>query len=252
MRQQARDSARESAPRGSDRSATNHNTLQARETAANQRPHDRMGRQQNAGIVFGEIHLNETTLQSSIGYSRVWTEGVLCLILARLVDPRNGSARQLSKGNRATRRDREDSCPQRVVQNRSQLLICRLERVAGRGSAHLHRSWRATSVKNPAPCTAGGGFKLSSPRSLGRNGRWRGRRSVLTTAPGATADTTDTRPRHVGFAADPFWYHVLGSARAIVFEWCGATRAGIAILSRGGTVRCRLCRGFTPRVATRR
>jgi hypothetical protein len=64
MRQQARDSARESAPRGSDRSATNHNTLQARETAANQRPHDRMGRQQNAGIVFGEIHLNETTLQN--------------------------------------------------------------------------------------------------------------------------------------------------------------------------------------------
>jgi|SRR5712664_1329435 hypothetical protein len=50
MRQQARDSARESAPRGSDRSTTNHNTLQARETAANQRLHDRMGRQQNAGI----------------------------------------------------------------------------------------------------------------------------------------------------------------------------------------------------------
>jgi hypothetical protein len=48
MRQQARVSAREIAPRGSDRSATNHNTLQARETAANRRPHDRMGRQQNA------------------------------------------------------------------------------------------------------------------------------------------------------------------------------------------------------------
>src|SRR6267142_1269420 len=115
MRQQARDSARESAPRGSDRSTTNHNTLRARETAANQRPHDRMGRQQNAGIVFGEIHLNETTLQSSIGYSHVWTEGVVCLILARLVDPQDGSARQLSKGNRAIRRDREHSCPQRVA-----------------------------------------------------------------------------------------------------------------------------------------
>jgi hypothetical protein len=87
------------------------------------------------------------------------------------------------------------------------------------------------------------GFKLSSPRSLRRNGRWRGRRSVLTTAPGATADTMDTRPRHAGFAADPFWYHVLDSARAIVFEWRGATRAGIAILSACGTVRCRLCRG---------
>ena len=46
----------------------------------------------------------------------------------------------------------------------------------------------------------------------------------------------DTRPRHVGLAADPFWYDVLESARAIVFEWCGATRAGIAILSRCGTV----------------
>jgi hypothetical protein len=71
-------------------------------------------------------------------------------------------------------------------------------------------------------------------------------------APGATADTMDTRPRHVGFAADPFWYHVLDSARAIVFEWCGATRAGIAILSPCGTIRRRLCRGLTPRVATRR
>src|SRR6266852_1555767 len=59
-------------------------------------------------------------------------------------------------------------------------------------------------MKNPAPCTAGGGFKLSFPRSLGRNGRWHGRRSVLTTAPGATADTMDTRPRDVGLAADQF------------------------------------------------
>jgi hypothetical protein len=74
----------------------------------------------------------------------------------------------------------------------------------------------------------------------------------LTTAPGATADTMDTRPRHVGFAADPFWYHVLDSAWAIVFEWRGARRAGIAIISACGTVRCRLCRGGTPRVATRR
>jgi hypothetical protein len=32
------------AARGSDRFATNHNPLQARETAANQRAHDRMGR----------------------------------------------------------------------------------------------------------------------------------------------------------------------------------------------------------------
>jgi hypothetical protein len=43
MRQQARDSARQT-PRGSDRSATNHNPLQARETTTNQRAHDRMGR----------------------------------------------------------------------------------------------------------------------------------------------------------------------------------------------------------------
>ena len=42
--------------------------------------------------------------------------------------------------------------------------------------------------------------------------------SVLTTAPGATADATDTRPRHAGMAADPFWYNVLESARAIVFD----------------------------------
>jgi hypothetical protein len=103
-----------------------------------------MGRQQNAGIVFGEIHPNETTLQSSTGYLRVWTEGVLCLILARLVDPQDGSARPLSKGNRATRRDREDSCPQCVVQNRSQSQICRLECVAGRGRAYFHRPWRGT------------------------------------------------------------------------------------------------------------
>jgi hypothetical protein len=71
--------------------------------------------------------------------------------------------------------------------------------------------------------------------------------SVLTTAPGATADATDTRPRHAGMAADPFWYNVLESARAIVFdaraivfEGCAATRPGIAILSRRATVRCRL------------
>jgi hypothetical protein len=65
-------------------------------------------------FVFGEIHLNARRLQSSIGYSRVWTEGAVYLILARLVDPQDGSARQLSKGNQATRRDREDSCPQRA------------------------------------------------------------------------------------------------------------------------------------------
>ena len=62
----------------------------------------------------------------------------------------------------------------------------------------------------------------------------------VTTAPGATADATDTRPRHAGMAADPFWYNVLESARAIVFEGCAATRPGIAILSRRATVRCRL------------
>jgi hypothetical protein len=39
------------------------NTLQAFETAANQRLHDRMGRQQDADIVFGEMRCNETTLQ---------------------------------------------------------------------------------------------------------------------------------------------------------------------------------------------
>jgi len=37
-----------------------------------------------------------TALQSSTGYSRVWTEAVLCLILAGLVDPQDGSARPLS------------------------------------------------------------------------------------------------------------------------------------------------------------
>jgi hypothetical protein len=37
-------------------------------------------------------------------------------------------------------------------------------------------------------------------------------RSILTTAPVATADATDTRPRHLGFAADPCWHHVLESA----------------------------------------
>ena len=37
-----------------------------------------------------------TALQSSTGYSRVCTEGVLCLILAGLVDPQDGSARLLS------------------------------------------------------------------------------------------------------------------------------------------------------------
>jgi hypothetical protein len=55
-------------------------------------------------------------------------------------------------------------------------------------------------------------------------------------------------------AADPFWYNVLESARAIVFdaraivfdarvivfERCAAARPGIAILSRRATVRCRL------------
>src|SRR5882762_8408236 len=76
-----------------------------------------------------------------------------------------------------------------------------------------------------------------------------GRSSVLTTAPGATADAADTRPRHAGMAADPFWYNVLESARAIVFdgraivfEGCAATRPGIAILPRRATVRCRPCR----------
>src|SRR5712671_1452949 len=64
--------------------------------------------------------------------------------------------------------------------------------------------------------------------------------SVLTTAPGATADATGTRPRHAGMAADPFWHNVLESARAIVFEGCAATRPGTAILSRRATVRCRL------------
>src|SRR5882672_6494848 len=32
-------------------------------------------------------YTSTTALQSSTGYSRVWTEGVLCLILAGLVDP---------------------------------------------------------------------------------------------------------------------------------------------------------------------
>jgi hypothetical protein len=48
-------------------------------------------------------------------------------------------------------------------------------------------------------------------------------------------------------AADPFWYNVLEGARAIVFdapaivfEWCAATRPGIAILPRRATVGCRL------------
>lgn len=41
-------------------------------------------------------YTSTTTLQSSTGYSRVWTEGVLCLILAGLVDPQDGSARPLS------------------------------------------------------------------------------------------------------------------------------------------------------------
>jgi hypothetical protein len=63
------------------------------------------------------------------------------------------------------------------------------------------------------------------------------RRSELTTAPGTTADTADTRPHHAGIAADPLWYHVLEIARAIVFEWCGATRAGIVIIPRRATVR---------------
>src|SRR5882724_4460708 len=91
---------------------------------------------------------------------------------------------------------------------------------------------------------------LAAASSFHLHARWRGRRSVLTTAPGATADTMDARPRHVGFPTDPFWYDVLGSARAIVFEWRGATSA--AILSPCATVRCRLCRRVTPRVATRR
>src|SRR5216683_1591471 len=42
-------------------------------------------------------YTSTTALQSSTGYSRVWTEGVLCLILAGLVDPQDGSARPLSK-----------------------------------------------------------------------------------------------------------------------------------------------------------
>jgi hypothetical protein len=54
----------------------------------------------------------------------------------------------------------------------------------------------------------------------------------LTTPPAATADATNTRPRHAGMAVDPFWYNVLESARANVFEWCAATRPGIAILSQ--------------------
>src|SRR6267154_1327315 len=41
-------------------------------------------------------YTSTTALQSSTGYSRVWTEGVLCLILAGLVDPQDGSARPLS------------------------------------------------------------------------------------------------------------------------------------------------------------
>jgi len=138
-------------------------------------------------------------------------------------------------------------------------LFLRLRRADMEISDHRCRSPRRGAVAHffndigrSGHCGCACSFKLSSPRSPGRNGRWRGRRSVLTTAPGATADTMDTRPRHVGFAADPFWYHVLDSARAIVFEWRGATRAGIAILSVCGTVRCRLCRGGPPRVATRR
>src|SRR5450631_4920247 len=62
--------------------------------------------------------------------------------------------------------------------------------------------------------------------------------SELTTAPGTTADTTDTRPHHAGIGADPFWYHVLESARAIVFEWCGGSRAGIGVIPRCATGRC--------------
>jgi hypothetical protein len=41
-------------------------------------------------------YTSTTALQSSTGYSRVWTEGVLCLTLAGLVDPQDGSARPLS------------------------------------------------------------------------------------------------------------------------------------------------------------
>src|SRR5450631_4199165 len=62
--------------------------------------------------------------------------------------------------------------------------------------------------------------------------------SELTTAPGTTADRTDTRPPDGGIGADPFCYHFLESGRAIVFEWCRATRAGIAIIPRRATVRC--------------
>jgi hypothetical protein len=120
--------------------------------------------------------------------------------------------------------------PSAIGQNHKRIQLCM--------SSQFYSEWRATSIKNPAPCAAGGGFKLSSPRSLGRNGRSRGRRSELTTAPGTTADTTDTRPHHAGIARDPFWYHVLEGARAIVFEWCRATRAGIAIIPRRATVRC--------------
>jgi hypothetical protein len=63
--------------------------------------------------------------------------------------------------------------------------------------------------------------------------------SVLTAAPVATADATDTLPRRAGIAAQPFWYDVLQSARAIVFGWCVATALGIAILPRRATVRYR-------------
>src|SRR5258707_14579398 len=65
-------------------------------------------------------------------------------------------------------------------------------------------------------------------------------RSVLTTAPGATADTSDARPRDAGIPANPFWYQVLERARAIAFGWCAGTRPGTAILPYRAAVRCRL------------
>jgi hypothetical protein len=96
MRQRTRDSARESAPGALIDPRPITNTRQACETAVSQRPDDRIGRQQNAGILFGEIDLNGTTLQASIGYSRVWTQGYCFSSWQVPSIPRNGSVRPLS------------------------------------------------------------------------------------------------------------------------------------------------------------
>ena len=50
---------------------------------------------------------------------------------------------------------------------------------------------------------------------IGFAGR-RGGRSVLTTAPVATADATDARARHAGIAADSFWHHVFEASRTVI------------------------------------